>query len=93
MDLTPFCGRGPLARVRRRRRILSEQAEKTPLELAALERLGHQIRELSRRPLEGVFGQASVGRPAWTSTREPAESESVGCHGRDSDGGTRLRSR
>jgi hypothetical protein len=39
-----------------------------------------------------VFGQASVGRPAWTSTRDP-ESESVGCPGWDSDGGTRPRSR
>ncbi len=45
--------------------------------------------DAARQP---VFGHASVGRPAWTSTRDP-ESESVGYPGRDSDGGTRLRSR
>ncbi len=44
----------------------------------------------SRRPLEGVFGRGSGGRPEWTShSRSGVRVSGQSCPG-DTDGGSRL---
>jgi hypothetical protein len=48
--------------------------------------LGAISRLKSRRPLEGVLDHEPGGRPAWTSTRDPA-SVSAGSQARDPDAG------